>query len=321
MANNRMGRRQHERNSVPTGTLISREGRYPQGTDHVHRFAVNEAIPMIKKRVKAVLSANPRAVFYYQKLPTGARCSCWGLGDTPQAFCASCFGTGFVIGYEKYGCATHMLDATSELRLVNVAPNRKLALAPIPLTLIDKAVRGSIEWVVRLHANVGILDCLRVYQSAPPNTTVTLLVRTPAETAWAPATEANVQARLHAGTLFIRAELTRQSLSDARPYLRAVRLRYQIKSGDIHVQCNTPIGEDMLSTQEFGIIETFTALSFVFDDTLKLINPLDFLYDARTDRKWLVQSARNQNPYGRTLYWHAQCRLVQPFDTISEFPL
>jgi hypothetical protein len=319
----KVSKRQHERNPVPTGTLITREGRYPQGVDHVERFAKQEAIPMQQKRLQAVLRANPRPVLYYQKLPTGLRCSCWGLGDTPQAFCASCFGTGFVTGYEKFGCQTHMLDATSELRLVNVAPNRKLGLAPIPLMLIDKALRGSIEWAVRLQPNAGILDCCRSYYSAPTNTTVTLFVRTPAETAWTPldAQHTALATRLHAGTLFLRAELTRQSLDDPRPYLRALRLRYQLQSGDLHVLTNTPLGEDMLSTQEFGIVETFTALSFIFDTTLKLVSPLDFLYDPRSDRKWLVQSARNQNPYGITIYWHAQARLVQPFDTISEFPL
>jgi|PlaIllAssembly_1097288.scaffolds.fasta_scaffold06353_3 hypothetical protein len=314
----KFGRRQHERNPVPTGTLNNRVG---DVSYQVSRFAVSEAIPMVKKRVKATLHANPRPVSYYQKLPVGQRCSCWGLGDTPQAFCASCFGTGFVIGYEKYGCATHMLDATSELSLVNVVPNRKLAMAPIPLALIDKALRGSVEMAVRLQANVGVLDCWQVYQSTPPGTAITLLVRTPTETAWTPATEAEVQARLHGGVLLIRAELTRQSLTTDKPYLRAIRLRYQLRSGDTRVLTNTPIGEDMLSVQEFGIVETFTALSFIFDDTLKLISPLDFMYDARTDRKWIVQSARNQNPYGYTLFWHVQARLAQPFDTINEFPL
>jgi hypothetical protein len=233
----------------------------------------------------------------------------------------NCFGTGFVIGYEKRGCVTHMLDATSELSLVNVVPNRKLAMAPIPLALIDKALRGSVEMAVRLQANAGILDCWRVYQSTPPGTAITLLVRTPTETAWTPATEAAVQARLQGGVLLIRAELTRQSLTTDKPYLRAIRLRYQLQPGDTRVLTNTPIGEDMLSVQEFGIVETFTALSFIFDDTLKLISPLDFMYDARTDRRWIVQSARNQNPYGYTLFWHVQARLAQPFDTVAEFPL
>ena len=202
-----------------------------------------------------------------------------------------------------------------------MVPNRKLGLAPLPLSLIDKALRGSIEWVVPLHANVGILDCWRVYQSAPTNTSVTLLVKTPAETEWTAATTESVQARLNAGVLRVRVELTRQSLDDPKPYLRAIRLRYQQLAGDIHVRVNAPLGDAALSMHEFGIVETFTALSFIFDDTLPLISPLDWIYDERTGNKWIIQSVQRHDPYGHLIYSHTQTRLLQNFDCQWEYPV
>jgi len=258
----KFGRRQHERNPY----LRHAHNRVGDVSYQVSRFAVSEAIPMVKKRVKATLHANPRRYRTTRSCPLGQRLLVLGLGDTPQAFCASCFGTGFVIGYEKYGCATHMLDATSELSLVNVVPNRKLAMAPIPLALIDKALRGSVEMAVRLQANVGVLDCWQVYQSTPP---------VPLSRCWYALRPNRVDSGNGSGgagppARWGTADPGRvdPAVADHRQAVpAAIRLRYQLRSGDTRVLTNTPIGEDMLSVQEFGIVETFTALSFIFDDT------------------------------------------------------
>ena len=63
-----------------------------QATHFFHQLAKEQLIPQIANRTRNAIDVDRREVFYYQRLRSGRRCSCFDGGETtPQAGCPICF--------------------------------------------------------------------------------------------------------------------------------------------------------------------------------------------------------------------------------------
>lgn len=289
-------------------------------------IAIHDMTPQMINRAHNALKANPFFMDVYLKLRAGRRCSCWGKGETPDGYCVSCFKAGYVGGYEKFGCQTELIDSTHpDLSLINVLPDSKCGRVPVPLTLTSKAVFGVVELKVKLFPNSGLLDLFRVYATTPKGSGVKVLVKRVDEDNFVPATDESITSRLGAGVLLVRIELSRKTLSTTAPYLKAIRLRYQVRGkerSEVRVPMNIPMGEDAFQLQDLGIWETFTTLQLFTDNTLKAIKSEDFIHNPRDNRRFMIYNAKKFDPTNTTVSWLLTARFVQSeLDAVNEFPL
>ena len=291
-----------------------------------HNFADKEAANQMINRAKNALKTNPFMLNVYFKLQGGRRCSCWGKGETPDGYCCSCFKTGWVGGYEKHRCQTDLIDSTHpDLSMVNIQPDLKSGRVPIPLSLISKATRGSIEIPVKLKPNVGVLDLFKVYSQAPEGTKIEIFVRKSQESDWVPANDKTISSRLQSGVIVFKVEMSRSSVETNPPYLKAIRLRYQIQKGDSRVPFNIPLGEEAFQLQEMGIWESYSTISLFSDSTLKAIRNEDWVHNPRDNRRFMITSAKLFNPTNSVVSWTLQARFIQSLksgsDAVAEFPI
>lgn len=290
--------------------------------ERVNQFLINEYDDQMIERAKNALLVNPFMMEFYSKKMTGRRCSCFGIDDTPDGLCVSCFGQGIVGGYDKYTCHTDMIElSTNNLELVNVLPDFKSRRVPVPLQLIKTATMGYIEATIKLEPNVGLLDLWKVHAFEPAGTSVQVFVRTTGDSSWIPANNESVNARLNCGVLKVRVVMSRANPNiTAYPYLKAIRLRYQTMEGSKQVRVNSPVPEVSQQLQDMGIWETFQSLQLFTDDTLSVIHNDDLFRNSRNNTAWKVISVKENNVSGRTLNWLVNSRLLQPFDSQHTFP-
>jgi hypothetical protein len=287
---------------------------------------VQEAVPQMINRAKNALKTNAFLMHVYFKLRSGRRCSCWGKGETPDGYCVSCFKAGYVGGYEKFGCQTSLIDSTHpDLSLVNILPDFKCGRVPIPLALTSKALFGAMEVKVKIAPNNGILDLFKVYATTPKGSSIAIKVRRVDEDSFVDATEENITNRLGSGVIVLRVEMSRTSLGVTAPYLKAIRLRYQVRGttpDDVLVTMNIPLGEESFQLQDLGLWETFTTIQLFTDNTLKAVKNEDFVHNPRDNRRFMIINAKKFDPTNTTVSWLLNARFVQSeLDAINEFPL
>lgn len=289
--------------------------------DRPNQQLIEEFDDQMIARARNALRVNPFWMDVFPKIQAGRRCSCFGIADNPDGFCVSCFGSGVVGGYDKYLCATEMLEVTRpDIALVNVLPDFKSMRAPVPLSLIKTAVQGYAEFVVKLDPNIGVLDLFKVYSFSPPSTSVTVLFA-PGGGSWQPATFDAVQAALGTGVLKFRVVLSRQNPQSPLPYLKGIRLRYQVREGSRLVRVNSPLPELSQQLQDMGIWETFQSLQFFLDDTLSIVRNDDLFRNARNGTIWKTIQVKDNAPSGRTTSWLLNTRRIQPgTDPQANFP-
>lgn len=286
-------------------------------------FALKEVTPQMIRRASLTLETSPNLMSVFFRLRAGRRCSCWGKGETPDGYCVSCYHTGHVGGFEKFGTKTAMLEATKPgVTLMGVARDFGMGVSPVPFRLAKEAKRGIVEASIDIAPNAGVLDLFRVHAEARPGAKVEVFVKRPIEKDFVLATKDHIEERLQAGTLILRVVLSRDSLEIPAPYLKAVRLRYQILKNATLVPFNTVIGEGSFQAGETGIVESFSTQSFFSDNTLKSLANEDALYEYRTNQRWKVINFKKFNPVaGITVSWLVAARLVQENDSFYDFEL
>lgn len=291
-----------------------------------NHFAEKEAVPQMINRAQNALKVNPFLMHVYFKLRSGRRCSCWGKGETPDGYCVSCFKAGYVGGYEKFGCQTEVIDSTHpDLTMLNILPDLKSGRVPVPFTLTSKAKFGILQVKVKVMPNNGILDLFKVHATTPRGSSISIKVKRVDEENFVEATEETITNRLGAGVLIFRVELSRNTLGVTAPYLKAIRLRYQVRGtsrDNLFVPMNIPLGEEAFQLQDLGLWETFTTLSFFTDNTLKAVKNEDFIHNPRDNRRFMIINAKVFNPTNTVVNWLLNARYVQSeLDAVNEFPL
>jgi hypothetical protein len=243
---------------------------------------------------------------------------------SPEGFCKTCFGTGVVGGYDKYGFRTEVVDVTAPVRTVNVVPNPGIdgeQTRPVRFSLGKNAIYGYVEADVRLYPNIAKLDALKADYSVMPTHQVLLFIKRDTESSFVTLTDEALVERLDAKSITFRFEFSRQGPTAPLPQLSHLIFRYQqLPDSAVVVKADVPRTPESLTLAELGVFESFSARNMWLDGTLKAISTEDFFHQIDTGRRWKVTETNVVRPLGQTLAWDLVTRLSQNFDAYEQVP-
>ncbi len=278
-------------------------------------------IMAIREETKQAVRVAPEYFYFYQRRHDGRRCSCFVFESSPAGHCTSCYGTGVVGGFEKWGCKTETLDATyPQITMVNLAPNYKLDTKPIMLSLSKDASYGYAEFLVNVpQPNCG-LDMPPVVRSkVPSDTTLAVFVKVPGEVEWVTLNEEAIKERAQATQLLIRVWMARENPNTEVPHLANIMLRWQRRK-DIMIPADVPRISESKTLEELGIFDSYDEISAALDVTLPNITTDDFFHHLRMCKRWKVVTIQPNAPQGINTAWDGQVRLVQDFEPMADIP-
>lgn len=290
-------------------------------TDHIKQ----DLVPRISEHHRISVKTDPVEFLYFNRLTYGRTCSCWSDVETePDDGCGICFGTGYVTGFKKWGTVWECLDTTAQCTMVNIAPDYDRQARPVPLTLINGAVRGYIEWTVQLRANTGALDMLRLGASQPQGTRVTVQVRTTTEVSFTNVTgKSQVEDRLvdsdgRPNTLVFRVNIRRAPKAKS-PAFSFLHLRYRTRD-DLKVVVDIPRDNESITLSEMGVYDSWQVLQMVFGNKLRNLNTRDFFVRVRDGKRWKLTELTPFKPLGHLAGFDGTARLVQQFEPYARVP-
>lgn len=264
-----------------------------------------------------------REVFlYYRRKRTGRHCSCFTTETSPDGFCQICYGAGFVGGWDLHGCRSEWLDITYPgISMVNVQGNFDAGQRPVCFVLAQGARTGYIEARINLVRNVGVVQRI---QTAVGNkrfgTSVTIFIRTPAESSYTPLTDASLQARLGQNQIFIRAEFSRSNTSLPSPKLSHVLLRYQLIP-EVKMFGDRNLAEESHELGDLGFTDAFTTLSLFIPNAFDRLSTDDFLVRLSDQKRFKVTTAERNAVLETYLSTLIRARLLLPrTDSLVIFP-
>ena len=126
--------------------------------DKVHYMA-EDMMRRVRKMGHNALDVDVRIFWLYTRLKNGRRCSCFsGSNVEPCGECVTCFGTGIVGGYEKFGTHSEWIDPSCRYNAVNVYSEISNNGVVPCIQLCDNAVFGYLETTIDIGYNIGELD-------------------------------------------------------------------------------------------------------------------------------------------------------------------
>lgn len=290
--------------------------------DWPQRQARELLIPQIAKKTRNALNTVPIYVEHFQRIRSGRRCSCFFVETEAAGVCPLCFGMGVVGGYQKRGTKVDVLDVTSPYTVcVNTRPDYGSLSRPIAFSLLETAVRGSIEFVWEPVRNMGVLDDLKLLDSVPEGTSVTYSIRDPNDSDWIPLTESALAQRLvSAPRLAVRVDMKRSSPRGPLPRFIGLRCSYRVTQLSA-IRADIPRTNRSRTLEEFGIYESFNAQSFVFGNDIRTIDNDDFFVVLQDWTRWKVTEWQDNKILGMNTSWDTTCRLIQNYEKYARIPL
>jgi hypothetical protein len=275
----------------------------------------------IREETKQAVRVAPEYFFFYQRRHTGRRCSCWNIEAAPAGHCTSCWATGFVGGYEKWGCKTEIIDVTyPALTTVNVVPNYSLESRPIMLSLAKTAGFGYVDATVSVpQPNCGLDLPPLLLASVRAGNYVLPYCKVAGEGQWVELNEENLLQRSAASELQVRVWFKRDAPEIPVPHMSSLLLRWRLRK-DILVPVDIPrIGESK-TLEELGVFDSYTEIAMAFDTTVPIITNDDFLHHERMCKRWKIVEAQPNAPEGINTSWDCQSRLIQQFEPYVQVP-
>lgn len=279
-------------------------------------------LPRIKVQNQIAVQGQGIRFFLFNKLFVGRRCSCFKIETSPSNHCSACFGTGTVGGYTKHGTHLDVLDVTyPQIKSVNVLPNYMANEKPAGFVLIDKATSGYLEARINLKPNIGILDDFTVRHTLLNGTEFRYYLKSSSDPDWVFIThERDVTSRLGNPYIDFRVELRRIGPTTDSPIFRFIYLRYQAKPG-MSVLCDIPVTPRQSVLSEYGVDDDWQRQSFWLADTIRRINPGDFLSSLDGSTRWKIYNAKEVAPVDQLTSWDLQTRLLQHYEAPSMVPV
>ena len=261
-------------------------------------------------------------VLYYRRKRTGRHCSCFTTETSPDGFCQICYGAGFVGGWDLHGCRSEWLDITYPgISMVNVQGNFDAGQRPVCFVLAPGARTGYIEARVSLVRNVGVVQRIQTtIGNKRLGTSVTIFIRTPAESSYTPLTDASLKARLNQSQIFIRAEFSRSNTSLPSPKLSHVLLRYQLIP-EVQMYGDRNLAEESHELGDLGFTDAFTTLSLFVPNAFDRLSTDDFLVRLSDQKRFKVTTAERNAVLETYLSTLLRARLLLPrTDSLVVFP-
>lgn len=289
----------------------------------VRQIATRQTYPAIRRRNVLSLDADPVNLYFYQKLLSGRRCTCWGKDANPHVHCANCFGQGIVGGYNKFGTSQVVVDTSlPEVRVVGLVRETELE-GPEVWVLEDEALTGYLEARIHFQGNWGPLDHLSTLHYTPDGSVVRWTIRALGQSQYVPLNRQNLE------ELFTRPQLLEVRMECERPGLEAhspviVNAHLRIKrtpETEIIVKANRPKITHAYALAELGVLDEYTTAVHWLDHTISQVTSNDWFYNTDEEIRWRVVDVSDLAPQNYLLSREATCRRVLKSEPIAKYPV
>lgn len=314
----------HPRNPDPTGSQSFGDPTDMMG-DLPHEAAKQFLIPAIANRTRNAINVDRREIFLYQRLRSGRRCRCWASGEAaPHAGCPVCHATGFAGGFHKHGTDLYVFDPSRQWWGVNTIVNPLMGLPPW-FTLETGATFGYVEWDQEMDRTTyfGLDSSYFEYRQGQGRCKLEMRL-TDYDVAWIPYSEAVLTERIlqAAGRrLRFRVTMTRQTPNDKSPSFLQHWFRPLVLSAKPPVLfVDIPRRNESNVLAEYGALETFQPIQFVFSDTVQRVNLEDMILRLYDMTRWKVIEESPNDPANILTSHDVQARKVFQWEAAWKIP-
>jgi hypothetical protein len=315
----------HPRNPDPTGSRS-----FGDPTDQVrdvfHQLAKEQLIPQIANRTRNAISVDRREVFFYQRLRSGRRCSCWtGVESSPHSECPICWSTGWAGGFYKWGTHLYSFDPSRQWYGMNVHLTPQYGV-PLWWELEEGKTQGYIEWSEEpsLRTYYG-LDSQRLEYRKGDGTLTFTFKLVGVDPTFIPFTTDAFKARILVanGSRFIfRVSLSRPLSTDDSPKMQQFWFRLLTNSaGPPILYVDMPRRNESNVLAEYGVLETFQPIQMVFSDAIQRINLEDLVVRLHDMTRWKVIESSPNDPLNILTSHDIQVRKVFQTEALWNVPL
>jgi len=292
-----------------------------------HSLAKEQLIPQIVARTRNAVAVDRREVFFYQRLREGRRCCCWASGESsPHAQCPICLATGFAGGYLKWGTDLYHFEPSRQWWGVNCILSPILGV-PLWFTLDDGATSGYLEWDQEMKRSMYFgLDSWGMDYRSGQGTLDFRFKLEGIDSAFVPFTEDAFRQRIliAEGRRFrFRVYMARPTTDDPAPIFLHFWFRTLTESDQPPVlYVDVPRKNESNVLAEYGVLETFNQLQFVFpSDRIQRINLEDLIVKLEDMTRWKIIEQSPNDPLGILTSFDVQARKVYSDEAMMHVPL
>jgi hypothetical protein len=314
-------------------------------TDHygnkVHYMA-EDMMRRARKMMHNALDVDVRPFWLYIRLKNGRRCSCFsGSNVEPNGECQTCFGTGFVGGYEKFGTHSELIDPSCRYNAVNVYSEISNNGTIPCIQLCDTATFGYLETSIEIGNNRGEVDYYREYYSGVNSSARIKVFVKPSNShySYSESSDKIIEDFLKEGfrKLDFKIEFSRSNLSCPSPKLYNVWVRYRIRPekdrpehpGESYtLKCDIPPAQTTETfDQNGGSNSMFTNLTVVTDPMVyNNYTADDCLYELGEynngkELRWKIYQVEKLSQVNSLTSTKLETTLVMDYEPFNKFPI
>lgn len=276
-----------------------------------------KSLHRLKAKNRVIVQTQGEDVYFYRRLPSGRRCSCFDTYETPDADCPICLKTGIVGGYLKYGTHENILDATYPgVSLIGMHLSYETQLRPLNFILDEGVKEGKIYWRFDiLQTNKRVVDGIRfLYSGVTKSSHVTAYVKRPSDSDFIlEATAANIETLLTEEFLDFKILVSRTNRNIPSPKVSHFQLRYNILSS-LLVRVDIQNVSGAIQLEELGYFSNVETAQSFFDSTLGYINSNDFMYRLDRNQFWKPINDKENEVLRITTGIETTLRVIQPIE-------
>jgi len=290
----------------------------------IRTIAERETYPGVRRRNQIAMDGNPVQLYFYQELKRGRRCSCWEKNGNPFSGCRTCFGTGMVGGYQKYGTYQFLIDPTLPEVESSGLEIKTGVEGPEAWVLGDEYQTGYLKALINLQGNWGPVDHLSLFHWAPEGGAVKWEVRPFfGSGGFLVLTQTNLERLTNKPQLLeIKVTLERPGLEAQSPVVVNGFLRIKrTPDAQLIIKGNRPKINTAIALEELGALDEWSTATHWIDHTLPLVTSKDWFYNIEEETRWKVVEASALDPQGYLLSWELPCMKLQKDSPIYQYPV
>ena len=317
-------------------------------TDHYGdkvRYMAEDMMRRARKMMHNALDVDVRPFWLYIRLKNGRRCSCFsGSNVEPNGECLTCFGTGIVGGYEKFGTHAELIDPSCRYDAVNVYSEiSNNGIVPC-IQLCDTATFGYLTTSIEIGYNKGEVDyylerCSGLSSSAK----IKVLVKpSDSQYDYSESSDKVIESFLREGfrKLDFKIEFSRSNLSCPSPRLYNVFLRYRtmpvydVMKGDSLVEHGYTLKCDIPPAQTSELFDTNGGGNSSFTNLSVVVDPMVFNnytaddcmyelgeYNNGKELRWKIYQVEKLSQVNSLTSTKLETNLIMDYEPFAKFPL
>lgn len=300
--------------------------------DKVHYMA-EDMMRRVRKMGHNALDVDVRIFWLYTRLKNGRRCSCFsGSNVEPCGECVTCFGTGIVGGYEKFGTHSEWIDPSCRYNAVNVYSEISNNGVVPCIQLCDNAVFGYLETTIDIGYNIGELDYYWERTSGISAAAKIKVYVKPVDSQYdySESSDDVIESFLKEGfrKLKFKIEFSRSNLSCKSPKLYNVLVRYRTKplqEYSLKYDMNPSQTSEMFDANG-GANSSFTSIQLDVDPMVyNNYTSDDCLYETGAENgkklRWKIFEVKKLSQVGSYTTTELQAQLIMDFEPFAKYPV